>query len=136
MDTHREAGSIARRMKALEARSNPGFAVYGAAQMRSTSVHLGEIIMNRSHTAHARTRLGWVLLLWVATCAALFAGEASAALTLSPSAITVPLGGSATVTISGASGEIQAESKNTAVVTVELSNRTTTGATLTLYGKS
>ena len=135
MDTHREAGSIARRMKALEARSNPGFAVYGAAQMRSTSVHLGEINMNRLHTAQTRTRLGWVLLAWVTLCAALFAGEASAALTLSPSAVAVPLGGSATVKISGGSGEIQAESKNTSVVTVALSNRTTTGATLTLYGK-
>ncbi len=135
MEMHREAGSIARRMKAIEARSNPGFAVYGAAQMRSTSVHLGEIIMNRLNTAHAGTRLGWVLLAWVTICAALFAGEASAALTLSPSAVTVPLGGSSMVKISGASGEIQAESKNTAIVTVALSNRTTTGATLTLYGK-
>jgi len=50
--------------------------------------------------------------------------------------VTVPAGGRTTVTISGASGEIQAESKNTAVVTVALSNRTRTGATLTLYGKS
>ena len=78
--------------------------------------------MNRLHTAQTRTRLGWVLLAWVTLCAALFAGEASAALTLSPSAVTVPLGGTATVKISGASGEIQAESKNTSVVTVALSN--------------
>ncbi len=92
--------------------------------------------MNRLHIAPGRTRLGWALLLWVTICAALFAGEASAALTLSPSSVTVPLGGSAAVQISGASGEIQAESKNTAVVTVALSNRTTTGATLTLYGKA
>jgi hypothetical protein len=91
--------------------------------------------MNRLNTAPARTRLGWVLLLWAALGTSLFAAEASAALTLSPSAVTVPLGGSAIVKISGASGEIQAESKNTAIVTVALSGRTTTGATLTLYGK-
>jgi hypothetical protein len=91
--------------------------------------------MNRLHTAHARTRLGWVMLLWVTICAVLLSGEASAALTLSPSAVVVPIGGTATVKVSGANGEIQAESKNTSVVTVALSNRTTTGATLTLYGK-
>lgn len=92
--------------------------------------------MHRLHIEPAGTRLRWVLLLWVTISAALFASEASAALTLSPSSVTVPLGGSATVRISGASGEIQAESKNTSVVTVALSNRTTTGATLTLYGKA
>ena len=37
---------------------------------------------------------------------------------LSPTAVTVPVGGSKTVQVSAASGEIQAESKNTAVVTV------------------
>ncbi len=68
-------------------------------------------------------------------CSALLAGEASA-LNLSPTAATVPVGGSKTVLVSAASGEIQAESKNTAVVTVALSNRTSTGATLTLYGKA
>jgi hypothetical protein len=66
----------------------------------------------------------------------LFAAPASAALTLSTTKVTVPVSGSAFITISGASGEIQAESKNTAVVTVSLSNRTTTGATLTVRGVS
>jgi hypothetical protein len=83
----------------------------------------------------AGRRAGWKLQLCLLSCAALFGADALA-LTLSPTAVTVPVGGQATVTISKASGEIQAESKNTAVVTVSLSNRTATGATLTLYGKS
>ncbi len=66
-------------------------------------------------------------------CSVLFAAEASA-LTLSPTKVTVAVGGSATVKISNARGEIQAESKNTAVVTVSLSNRTRSGATLTIRG--
>jgi hypothetical protein len=67
--------------------------------------------------------------------AALFASQASA-LTLSPARVTVSAGGSAAVTISSASGEIQVESKNTAVVKVSLSSVTSTGATLTVYGVS
>ncbi len=75
-----------------------------------------------------------MLYAWAALVSILFAGPASAALTLSTTKVTVPVSGSALVTISGASGEIQAESKNTAVTTVSLSNRTTTGATLTVRG--
>jgi hypothetical protein len=90
--------------------------------------------MSRSHTSHARARAPWILYAWAALVSVLFAGPASAALTLSPARVTVPVSGSALVTISGASGEIQAESKNTAVATVALSNRTTTGATLTVRG--
>lgn len=90
--------------------------------------------MNGSHGSAAEARFGWVafacLLLWTS----LFANEASA-LTLTPGAVSVPVGGRATVKVSDARGEIQAESKNTAVVTVVLSNRTRSGATLTLYGK-
>ncbi len=90
--------------------------------------------MHRSHTSQSRARAPWVLYTWAALVAALFAAPASAALTLSPGKVTVPVGGSVLATISGASGEIQAESKNTAVTTVALSNRTTTGATLTVRG--
>ncbi len=78
---------------------------------------------------------GWILKFCLLSCAALFGADALA-LTVSPTTVTVPVGGQAKVTISQASGEIQAESKNTAIVTVTLSNRTATGATLTLYGKS
>ena len=50
--------------------------------------------------------------------------------------MTVSAGGSAIVKVSNASGQIQAESKNTAVVKVSLSNVTTTSATLTVLGIS
>jgi len=90
--------------------------------------------MNRSQTANAGTRINRMLLVWLTLCSVLSAGEASAALTLSPTKVTVAAGGRAAVKISGASGAIQAESRNTAVVKVSLSNRTTTGATLTVSG--
>ena len=91
--------------------------------------------MTRSLSPDRRTRSNWFVLAWLTLCSTLFAGEVSA-LSLSPTTATVPIGGSKTVLVSAASGEIQAESKNTAVVTVSLSNRTSTGATLTLYGKA
>jgi hypothetical protein len=81
------------------------------------------------------TRTNWIAVVWALLGSVLPASEISA-LTLSPTAATVPVAGTKTVLLSAASGEIQAESKNTAVVTVALSNRTSTGATLTLYGKA
>jgi hypothetical protein len=66
--------------------------------------------------------------------ALLCAGPAVAALTLSPSAVTVSAGATTTVQVSGARGQIQAESKNTAVTTVALSNVTATSATLSVRG--
>ena len=92
--------------------------------------------MARSRSANVQTRINWTLLVWALLGSVLFAGQASAALTLSPATLAVPVGGRAVVQISGASGEIQAESKNTAVATVSLSNRTNTGATLTVAGVS
>ena len=90
--------------------------------------------MQRSQTRPgAHVRLGTRVL--AAACGAL-RGTEPAALVVSPT------DGDRTGRRSGhghdqqASGEIQAESKNTAIVTVTLSNRTTTGATLTLHGKS
>jgi hypothetical protein len=59
---------------------------------------------------------------------------AQAALTLKPASVTMAAGTSALVQISGAAGQIQAESKNTAIVTVALSKVTTSSATLTLKG--
>jgi hypothetical protein len=81
------------------------------------------------------TRTNWIAVVWALLGSVLPASEIFA-LTLSPTAATVPVAGTKTVLLSAASGEIQAESKNTAVVTVALSNRTSTGATLTLYGKA
>jgi hypothetical protein len=92
--------------------------------------------MARSRSANVQARINWTLLVGALLGSVLFAGQASAALTLSPATLTVPVGGRAVVQISGANGEIQAESKNTAVVTVSLSNRTNTGATLTAAGVS
>ena len=91
--------------------------------------------MTQSRTADARTRTHWFALALLTITSALFAGQVSA-LTLSPTSVTVSARGSAAVKINSASGQIQAESKNTAVVKVSLSNVTTTGATLTVYGVS
>lgn len=62
--------------------------------------------------------------------------RASTALSLSPTSVSIPAGSYTTVKISGASGEIQAESKDTAVATVSLSNVSKTSATLNVLGKS
>jgi hypothetical protein len=59
---------------------------------------------------------------------------AEAALTLNPTSVNVGAGASTIVRITGAAGEIQAESKNTAVTTVALSNVTSSSATLTVKG--
>jgi len=91
--------------------------------------------MTRTWTIHATTRAYWFVPAMLLIGSALFAGRASA-LTLTPTQVAVSAGGSAVVKISNASGEIQAESKNTAVVNVSLSNVTTTSATLTVFGIS
>ena len=63
-----------------------------------------------------------------------FAEQALAALTLSPTSVTLPAKTYVTVKITGAAGEIQAESKNTAIATVNLTNVTSSSATLNVYG--
>jgi len=63
------------------------------------------------------------------------AGQASAVLRMSPTSITLPVGTYATVKISGARGEIQAETTNTAVSTVTLTNVSSSSATLNVFGK-
>ncbi len=89
--------------------------------------------MTRSTSTYAAPRVNWIFLFWAMLCSVLFAAQASA-LTLSPTRVTVPVGGSAIVKISRARGEIQAESKNTAIATVSLSNVTSSSATLTVRG--
>src|SRR5512139_364857 len=135
MSRHRAAGSFARHETEHEARALPGFSRFGHQRMRSSRASHGEKFMNTASLPAAGPRTGWILKICLLSCAVLF-GVDALALAVSPTAVTVPVGGQAKVTISQASGEIQAESKNTAIVTVALSNRTTTGATLTLYGKS
>jgi hypothetical protein len=65
---------------------------------------------------------------------ALAAGAASAALTASPSAVSVPQGTSATVAITGARGSIRVTSGATAIATVSLDNVASGSATLTVSG--
>lgn len=90
--------------------------------------------MTRTDESGTRHWLSRGLLAWTALTGLLFAGTASAALTLSPSKVGVPAGSTATVKISSARGELQAESKNTAVTRVSLTGITATGATLNVYG--
>jgi hypothetical protein len=80
----------------------------------------------------ARAFLGWLagLLLCLAS------GHAAAALALAPSAISLPANTYGVVKISGASGTIHAESGNTAVATVTLTNLSDGGATLNVLARS
>jgi hypothetical protein len=62
----------------------------------------------------------------------LIAGFPAHALTLNPASVTMTQGSTVSVQLSRTHGEIQAESSNTAVVTVSLANVTRRGATLRL----
>lgn len=77
-----------------------------------------------------RAFAAWALL---SLCA--FAGQASAALSVSPSRVALSAGTYVTARISGANGEIQAETSNTAVATVTLSNVRSNSATLNVFGR-
>ncbi len=89
--------------------------------------------MNRTHAIDDSKRTHWFILLLITAVSVLVSGQVWA-LTLSPTQVTVPVGGRVTVKISNAGGQIQAESKNTAVVKVSLSNVTAASATLTVFG--
>ena len=89
-----------------------------------------------THTIEgAGSRRVRIFAAWLAMCLWAIAGQASAALTLSPTSVSVPAGMYSVVKITGARGEIQAESKNTAIVTVTLTNVTSSSATLNVFGK-
>ena len=90
--------------------------------------------MKHTINGGAASRAWHALVMFVTLCLAMLATPALAALTLSPTSVSVPARTYATVKITGAAGEIQAESSNTAVATVALSNVTTSSATLTVYG--
>jgi len=90
--------------------------------------------MNNDSAGFAGSRLARAFAAWLVSCLWAFAGQA-AALTLSPTSVSVPAGMYTTVQISGASGQIQAETKNSAIATVSLANVTQTGATLNVFGK-
>jgi hypothetical protein len=74
------------------------------------------------------------LLAMVTLAMSALSAPAEAALTLNPTSVNLSAGASASVQITGAAGGIQAESKNTAVATVALSNVTSSSATLTVKG--
>ena len=73
--------------------------------------------------------------LWLFVCLYAVAGQAYAALSVSPTTVALSAGTYTTVKISGANGNILAASKNTAVATVTLSNVTSSSATLNVFGK-
>ncbi len=80
-------------------------------------------------------RLNRLLFAWTCIAIAMLAGEALAAIALSPTSVTLPAGTYTSVQVKGTSGRIQAESKDTAVATVTLTNVTSTGATLNVLGR-
>lgn len=90
------------------------------------------------HTRNdARVRaVGWRLLATLAVALLALSTQALAALTLSPTSASLPKSTYTTVQITGASGTIQASSRNTAVATVTLTNVTSSTATLNVYGKA
>lgn len=73
---------------------------------------------------------GWLALL------GLIALPAWAALTVTPATVTLPAGTYSIVQITGARGEIQVESANTAIATVSLGNTREGNATLNIVGRS
>ena len=103
------------------------------------------IAMNSSTHGFKTARGLRVFALWVLMCLLSLGALAdqssrvrlaSNRLSVSPTSISIPAGTYTTVKISGASGNIQAESKNTAVATVLLSNVSSSSATLNVFGKS
>jgi hypothetical protein len=89
--------------------------------------------MNSIPHAGAAPHTGRWRAAWLALC--LVAGNASA-ITLSPASISLSAGTYSVVQITGARGAIQADSKNTALATVALSNVSASSATLTIIGKA
>jgi hypothetical protein len=73
---------------------------------------------------------GLALCLWV------LAGQAFAALSLSPSSVTLPANTYTNVTITGIQGQLRATSGNTAIATVSLTMTGSTTATLQVIGKA
>ena len=79
---------------------------------------------------------GRILTALFALCLWALAGPAAAALTLAPSVVTLPAGTYSTVKITGTRGAITAESNNTTVTTVSLSDITSNSATLSVIGRA
>ena len=90
--------------------------------------------MNTRRAEISGARIARGLVAWLTLCLSAFAGQA-AALTLSPTSVTLPAGMYSTAQISGARGEIRAETLNSAVATVSLTSVTSRSATLNVFGK-
>ena len=77
----------------------------------------------------------WAFVALIALTGEALADETRAAITLSPASVSLPVGSTTTVRVSGTRGEVQAESRNTAVATVSVSRRSESGTTLTVRGR-
>lgn len=73
---------------------------------------------------------------WLALCLFALAGQASAALSVSPASVSTLVGSTVVVTITGAKGELRARSNDTDVATVSLSDVQRGSATLKITGKA
>lgn len=90
--------------------------------------------MHQLRITGARSRATTLFRAWAALCMFAFAGQALAALWLSANSVTLPALTYTTVKVNGTSGQIEAESKNTAVARVTLTGVSKKGATLNVYG--
>jgi len=92
--------------------------------------------MNKTTADTALSRTFRAFAAWLAAGLFAVAGQAAAALAVAPTSVSVPAGSNSVVKITGARGSIQAESTNTALVTVSLTNVTSTSATLNVAGRA
>ena len=92
-------------------------------------------MMSQARTSGAIARARRLLLSGTAFVLWALCGQALAALTLTPTSVTLPAGTFTSVQITGARGEIRADSNNTEVASVSLSKVTESGATLNVLGK-
>jgi hypothetical protein len=76
-----------------------------------------------------------MFVVWTLLSLCAMAGQAAEGLSVSPSTVALSAGTYVTARISGAKGEIQAETSNTSVATVSLSNVSRSSATLTVFGQ-
>jgi hypothetical protein len=77
-----------------------------------------------------------LLLAWVVACLVILVPPAQAAMTLTPMTVSLPAGSYTVVKITGAQGEIRADTANASVATTTLTDLTRTTATLNVLGRS
>jgi hypothetical protein len=89
---------------------------------------------NQAHTSRTLPYLHRPFLAWIFVALIALTGEALAAITLSPASVSLPVGSTTTVMVGGTRGEVQAESRDTAVATVSVSGRSGS-ATITVRAR-